>query len=271
MVKMKIDFKLICLVFLLIMTSCSAKREPGNTAPSWKLAWADEFDGSSIDPNAWGFELGSLYGGWGNNELEYYTSRTCNANVEGGNLVIQAIAESYSGYNYTSARMITKGKMSRQYGKIEARMKLPYGQGIWPAFWMMGDNFTWPACGEIDIMEMIGGGSGRDNRTFGTGHWDDGGHQMSGGNITPVVWPGKLSNDYHVYGIEWNAGSIKWFVDGTQFFELGITPAAMSELHQPHFLLLNLAVGGNWPGIPDGTTVFPQVMYVDYVRWYEWK
>lgn len=275
---MKLNSKVLILVLIIVAVgACRTKRAPGTipagptATPSWQLAWADEFDGAAVDTNTWGYEIGSLYGGWGNNELEYYTSRTCNAFVSGGELVIQAIAESYSGFNYTSARMITKGKMSRQYGKVEARMKLPYGQGIWPAFWMMGDNYSWPACGEIDVMEMIGGGDMRDNRSYGTGHWDDGGHQFLGGNTTPVVWPAKLSDGYHVYGIEWNASSIKWFVDGSQFYELDITPAARSEFHQPYFLLLNLAVGGNWPGVPDGTTVFPQLMYVDYVRWYEWK
>jgi beta-glucanase (GH16 family) len=266
----KISALIIAALMTLAITSCT-KRTIMDSAPSWKLSMADEFNGAAIDTGTWGYETGSLYGGWGNNELEYYTSRTINAYTENGSLVIQALAESYSGYNYTSARMITKGKMSRQYGKVEARMKLPYGQGIWPAFWMMGDNYTWPACGEIDIMEMIGGGAGRDNVCYGTGHWDDGGHQSSGGSITPVVWPAKLSDDYHVYGIEWDAASIKWYVDGTLYHTLDTTPAAMSEFRQPFFLLLNVAVGGNWPGSPDGSTVFPQKMYVDWVRWYEWK
>lgn len=258
-------------VIALAAGACSVRRLPVDTVKSWQLAMSDEFEGSAVDTAVWGYDLGSLYSGWGNNELEYYTSRTCNAFVSNGNLVIQAIRESYSGYEYTSARMLTKGKMSRQCGKVEARMKLPYGQGIWPAFWMMGDTGNWPACGEIDVMEMIGGGDGRDNKSYGTGHWDDGGHQMLGGNTTPVAWPAKLSDDYHVYGIEWDAANIKWFVDGALFYTLDITPAVRSEFHQPFYLILNLAVGGNWPGVPDGTTVFPQVMYVDWVRWYEWK
>jgi beta-glucanase (GH16 family) len=254
-----------------VFAACVPKRVPGAIDASWKLAWADEFDGPDIDTNNWGYDLGNLYGGWGNSELEYYTSRTCNAFITDGNLVIQAIKESYSGYEYTSSRMITKGKMSRKYGKVEARMKLPYGQGIWPAFWMMGDTGNWPACGEIDVMEMIGGGDARDNKSYGTGHWDDGGHQMSGGSIMPVAWPAKLSDEYHIFTIEWDASSIKWFVDGVQFHTMDTTPAVRSEFNQPYYILLNLAVGGTWPGIPDGTTVFPQVMYVDYVRWYEWK
>jgi len=269
MSKMK---KVFFTVFLAaFIAACAAKREPGAPAASWKLAWQDEFDSSSIDTGTWGFELGSLYGGWGNNELEYYTSRTNNARIENGNLVIEAHAEQYGGLNYTSARMITKGKMSRKYGKIEARMKLPYGQGIWPAFWMMGDTGQWPACGEIDIMEMIGGGPGRDNKSYGTGHWDDGGHQSLGGSVVPVVWPEKLADDYHIYGIEWDSKEIKWSVDGVHFFTLDITPSVRSEFHQPYFLLLNVAVGGNWPGSPDATTVFPQRMYVDWVRWYSWE
>jgi len=262
------------LAMLLLIAAACAKRHPVvniNEDPSWKLAWSDEFSGPAIDTNIWNYEIGSQYGGWGNNELEYYTSRPENAYIENGNLVIQAIKESYSGYEYTSARMITKGKMSRQYGKIEASIKLPYGQGIWPAFWMMGDSYSWPACGEIDIMEMTGGGDGRDNKCYGTGHWDDGGHQQSGGSITPVAWPVKLADTYHLFAVEWNASSIKWSVDGTSYFTLDITPSVRSEFHQPYFLLLNLAVGGNWPGVPDGTTVFPQKMYVDWVRWYVWE
>jgi len=134
----------------------------------YKLIWSDEFDSTSLDPSIWSFETGNN-GGWGNNELEYYTNRTQNCNVQNGMLNFTAVKESYSGYNYTSARILTQNKFSVKYGKIEARIKLPYGQGIWPAFWMLGDDInqvSWPGCGEIDIMELIGG-QGRDNTVYG--------------------------------------------------------------------------------------------------------
>ena len=236
--------------------------------PSCPLLWSDEFDGAAVDTSKWVFETGA--GGWGNNELEYYTGRTENARVESGSLVIEARAESYGGSNYTSARMKTQGRYSNKYGRIEARMKLPYGQGIWPAFWMLGDSIStvgWPACGEIDIMEMIGGGENRDDTTYGTAHWDSGGHAMYGGS-TELPDPRVFAEEYHIFGIEWDATQIRWFLDGVQFHVIDITPADLSELQENAFILLNLAVGGNWPGVPDGTTVFPQKMYVDYVRWY---
>ncbi|MCX8093454.1 MAG: glycoside hydrolase family 16 protein [Candidatus Goldbacteria bacterium] len=237
---------------------------------TWVLIWQDEFNGTDINSSNWSFDIGSLYGGWGNNELQYYTSRTINAYIENGNLIIQALAENYNGYNYTSARIKSINKIYFKYGKIEARIKLPYGQGIWPAFWMMGKTGTWPACGEIDIMEMIGGGIDRDNKCYGTVHWDDNGHKQAGGSIS-LNWPEIFANDYHVFGVEWNEEKIKWFLDGIKYYEIDITPPTMKELHQEFYILLNVAVGGNWPGAPDMTTSFPQKMYVDWVRWYKWQ
>ncbi len=224
--------------------------------------WNDEFDKPDINPNNWVFDIGSLYGGWGNNELEYYTSRTVNAYIENGNLIIQALAENYNGYNYTSARMKSINKVYYKYGKIEASIKLPYGQGIWPAFWMMGQTGTWPACGEIDIMEIIGGGAGRDNKCYGTVHWDNGGHQQAGGS-TSLTWPEIFAGNYHIFGIEWNQEKIMWFLDGIKYYETDITTVPITELHQEFYILLNVAVGGNWPGFPDVTTVFLQKIYVD--------
>jgi len=263
----------ICAATLLFL-SCSKRRGPSATeAPekSWVLVWADEFEGTEINMDNWVYDLGSLWNGWGNNELQYYTSRTVNAYIEDGSLVIQALEEdTYPGFDYTSARMKTQGKVFFKYGKVEARIKLPYGQGIWPAFWSMGVSGNWPACGEIDIMEMIGGGSNRDNRYHGTVHWDDSGHKMSGSYGT-IPWPAKLADNYHIYGIEWDQSEIRWYFDGEQYFSAAITSAVQSELHQEFFLLLNVAVGGDWPGSPDATTVFPQRMHVDWVRWYQWK
>ncbi|MCX7876698.1 MAG: family 16 glycosylhydrolase [Melioribacteraceae bacterium] len=231
---------------------------------SWKLIWSDEFDGPTINSSFWTFEIGTGTNGWGNNELQYYTSRTENAKIENGMLVITAHQEPYSGRNYTSARMKTQGKKSFKYGKIEAKMKLPVGKGSWPAFWMLGDNITfvgWPKCGEIDIMEHVN----NDPAVYGTIHYDNNGHVSRGGNKNVDV------TDFHLYSIEWDANTIKWFVDGVQYYSVFIVNGINSteEFHNPFFIILNLAIGGNWPGSPDGTMQFPIYMYVDYVRVYE--
>jgi len=236
------------------------------SAQTWQLVWADEFDGASINAANWTRETGG--NGWGNNELQYYTNRSVNSYIESGSLVIKAQSENYSGNNYTSARLKTQGKKFFKYGKIEARMKLPYGQGIWPAFWTLGENINsvgWPACGEIDIMEFLGH---QTNKVYGTGHWGEGGqHQQSGGSYTLPT--GNFPNDYHLFTIIWDNYFIKWYVDNSLYYTLSITPAYLSEFHENQFIILNLAVGGNWPGYPDPTTVFPQYMYVDYVRVYK--
>ncbi|MDF1612819.1 family 16 glycosylhydrolase [Stygiobacter electus] len=233
-------------------------------AQNWKLVWSDEFNGTSINPSYWTFETGTGTNGWGNNELQYYTNRTENAKIENGMLVITARQESYAGRNFTSARMKTQGKKSFKYGKIEARMKLPVGKGSWPAFWMLGDNITfvgWPKCGEIDIMEHINS----DPSVYGTIHYDDNGHVSKGGNTSTDV------TQFHVYSIEWDSNTIKWFVDGRQYYFVYIVNGVNSteEFHNPFFIILNLAIGGNWPGNPDGSMQFPISMYVDYVRVYE--
>jgi GH18 family chitinase/beta-glucanase (GH16 family) len=257
-------------------TTNTSTPTPANTstvtpiATCWNLVWSDEFNGPSIDAANWNYETGCS--GWGNNELENYTNAAANSYIQGGNLVISAINTGGGSCGYTSARMTTKGKVHFTYGRIEARIQCPYSQGLWPAFWMLGsdiDTVPWPGCGEIDILEMIGGGTGRDNVCYGTAHWDNGGHQQSGGN-TSVVWPARLSDAYHVYAIEWDAVSIKWFFDGVQYYSLNTTAAGMEEFQaKDFFIILNVAVGGTWPGNPDGTSVFPQVMNVDYVRWYQ--
>jgi beta-glucanase (GH16 family) len=239
---------------------------------SWKLVWADEFDqidGSPPDSTKWAYDSGA--GGWGNNELEYYTARTNNARVEGGQLVIEARREKYSGSSYTSARLKTQEKVSWTYGRIEARVKLPHGQGIWPAFWTLGTNITsagWPGCGEIDIMENIGR---EPALVHGTAHGP--GYSGGGGIGVSYSLPGgvRIADDFHVYAVEWTTNQIKWFVDGLQYFS--VTPSSLPSgktwvFDRPQFLLLNLAVGGNWPGNPDSTTTFPQRMLVDYVRVY---
>ena len=240
----------------------------------WNMVWHDEFDGPSINTSYWNFETGC--GGWGNNELENYLNNDIStAYIENGALVLQANNLNTGGgaCGYTSARMTTSNKVHYTYGRIEARIKTPYGKGIWPAFWMLGQNISsgtnWPACGEIDIMEMVGGGSGFDNVQHGTAHWDNSGH-ASYGLTTAVGWPAKLSDDWHIYAVEWDATQIRWYFDTNNYCTLNTNGASMEEfVGRDFFILLNVAVGGQWPGSPDGSTVFPQKMYVDYVRWYQ--
>lgn len=236
-----------------------------SAAPNWKLVWSDEFDGTALNRSNWTPEIGTGSGGWGNNELQYYTDRSQNLQVTGGNLVITARKESYGGMNYTSARIKTQNLKSFTSGKIEARIKLPSGQGLWPAFWMLGSNIStvgWPYSGETDIMERV------NNNPFvnGTVHWDAGGHAEYGrvsGNLD--------FSQYHVYSVEWDSKYIRWFVDGQQFNEFYIENGTgnTEEFQRPFFLLLNLAVGGNWPGAPNDSTPFPAQMLVDYVRVYQ--
>ncbi len=231
---------------------------------SYKLIWSDEFDGTSLDQSKWVFETGNN-GGWGNNESEYYTNRTQNCSTGNGLLTITAAKESYSGYNYTSSRIKTQGKFSVKYGKIEAKIKLPYGQGIWPAYWMLGDNInqvSWPSCGEIDIMEMIGG-QGREKTVYGSAHW--------GGDISNSysLSSGIFSDNFHIFDITWDQKKIIWHVDGITYSTLDITPAALNAFQKSFFIIFNLAVGGAWPGFPDNTTIFPQIMQVDYLRVYQ--
>jgi len=233
------------------------------SAQNWQLVWADEFEGS-IGPD-WVFETGNGSGGWGNNELEYY--RRENATVQNGKLVITARRESFGGFNYTSTRMKTQGRKSWKYGKIEASIAMPAFSGSWPAFWMLGDNIGsgvgWPACGEIDIMEHVNTGSD----IHGTVHWSDNNNQYAsygGGTNTSVT-------GYHTYSIEWNPNYIRWFLDGVQYHVIDITNGVngTSEFHNNFFILLNFAIGGNWPGFNIDNNAFPANMYVDYVRVYQ--
>jgi beta-glucanase (GH16 family) len=234
------------------------------------LIWSDEFDYTGIpDPDNWNMETGG--DGWGNNELQYYTNTGNNAMVENGILTITAREENYMGNSYTSARITTQNKFDFKYGVIEARIKLPYGQGIWPAFWMLGANFSsvgWPSCGEIDIMEMVGGDDGGNNTVYSTLHWDNNGsHADYGQHYT--LSSGIFADDFHVFSIEWDEKSITAYVDDNKYFVIDIAPSGLSEFHNDFFIILNVAVGGLWPGPPDATTVFPQTMEVDYVRVYQ--
>ena len=228
--------------------------------PNLSLVWADEFDGDMLNENDWSYETGN--NGWGNNELQNYLYGTNNATVSDGWLTIEA---KQSGTNYTSARIITKDKQSFQYGRIDIRARLPEGQGIWPALWMLGQNFStvgWPACGEIDIMELVGH---TPNKVHGTVHWENqGSHAEYGGNKS--LSSGIFADEFHVFTIKWNSQSITWFIDDVEFHVIDITSSELSEFHQEFFFIFNVAVGGNWPGNPDASTNFPQKMIVDYVR-----
>ncbi|MBU1097597.1 MAG: hypothetical protein CVV23_11590 [Ignavibacteriae bacterium HGW-Ignavibacteriae-2] len=235
---------------------------------NYELVWFENFSGSQLDLSSWTYEVNG--NGGGNNELQYYTDRSDNVFLEDGKLIIQAKKENYLNKQYTSARIITQNKKFYKYGRIEARIKLPFGKGMWPAFWMLGgniDNVGWPKCGEIDIMEMIGG-TGNDNRIYGTAHWDNNGSHASYGGSKSLS-SGKFADDFHLFAIEWTKNSIRWYLDGNQYHVIDITPAELQEFHQNYFIILNLAVGGNWPGSPDATTSFPQRMEVDYVSVYQ--
>jgi beta-glucanase (GH16 family) len=238
--------------------------------PSWgfsqtyELVWFENFDGDELDLSSWTYETG---GNWYNNELQHYTDREKNIRVENSKLIIEAHKENYGGNNYTSARIKTQGKKFFKYGRIEARIKMPFGQGMWPGFWMMGINepvVGWPACGEIDVVEMIGG-SNRERTIYGTAHWSHNGSHAEYGGMNSLA-SGLYSDDFHIYSIEWDEQFIKWFVDGNQYHEIDITPAQLSEFHQEFFFLLNVAVGGDWPGNPNAATEFPQKMEVDFIR-----
>ena len=232
--------------------------------PDMSIVWRDEFDNDRLDPAHWSDETGGH--GWGNNELQYY--QESNTEVRDGYAIITARKENKEGKNYTSSRIITKGKKEFKYGRVDIRALLPRGQGIWPALWMLGSNISivdWPACGEIDIMEMIGGRD-KDNVLHGTAHWEDAGnHTYKGGNT--ILKDGKIfADEFHVFSISWTPSSITWYLDGVQYYEMDINAQEMAEFHNGYYFIFNVAVGGNWPGNPDETTTFPQRMVVDYIR-----
>ncbi len=253
-----------------------AQNPPPQTQKTWTLVWSDEFsgaNGSAPDPAKWVIETGG--GGWGNNELESYTARPANVHQQDGNLVITALKENYTGSDgiareFTSARLKTAGKFSQAYGRFEARLKVPQGQGMWPAFWMLGDDIAtanWPNCGEIDIMENVGF---EPSMVHGSLH----GPGYSGANPltgTYTLAAGKFADDFHVFAVEWGPGVVRFYVDGTLYStktSSEVPAGGRWVFDHPFFVLLNVAVGGNWPGNPDLSTVFPQTMLVDYVRVY---
>jgi beta-glucanase (GH16 family) len=281
MKKIKIILSLFILSFI---TACGDDESPntpggssakipipttGFTSPNsyggMTLVWEDDFTGNSLNTSNWSFETGRGQNGWGNNELQFY--RRENTSLQDGNLIITAKKESFEGSEYTSSRLITLNKQQFRYGRIDIRAVMPRGQGLWPALWMLGSNFNtvgWPACGEIDIMEMIGG-QGRENTVHGTVHWENNGSRAQFGGEKKLT-AGTLADEFHVYSISWDATTIRWFIDDKQYHVIDTSPAELDEFRRQFFFIFNVAVGGDWPGSPDSSTTFPQHMIVDYVR-----
>jgi len=285
-------FLIFSMVFL-SMLSCTDKQKKDATAdpskeaesvakeniydpgPEWKLTWSDEFKEDSIDMGNWNFQV--VEAGRFNEEWQRYTNSSENAYVEDDCLVIRAIQESqeHGMDQYTSARLHTANKQSWRYGKIAARIKLPQGKGIWPAFWMLGANIDenggdtpWPQSGEIDILELYG--SKDDGVVEANLHYaDSSDSQAMMGAVPFKLEKGKFADAFHIFELEWDEKEVKWLVDGNEYASKSIESDEFSEFHKEFFILLNVAVGGTWAGRPDNTTTFPQHMYVDWVRVYQ--
>ena len=233
-------------------------------ADNYELVWSDEFNGNSLDTNTWNYEIGTGSWGWGNNEQQYYTDR--NIKVSNGTMKITAKREDYGRMKYTSSRITTKNKKNFKYGKIEARIKMPKFKGVWPAFWMLGanqDSVGWPKCGEIDIMEAIND----ENLVYGTLHWfnDPGNNNADSGSSVAVA----DRTEYHVYGVEWTADKLRWYVDGKVYRTMDVSNDSFSEVRKEYFVIFNMAIGGQWPGYNIDETAFPATMEVDWVRAYK--
>ncbi len=263
----------IAITGLAIAAGCGSSDDaavPIEVEDGWELVWNDEFDGDEIDLANWTYDIGGW--GWGNGEAQYYTDRSENARIEDGKLVIEARQEQFEDSYYTSARLKTQGLQEFRYGRIEARMQVPAGVGLWPAFWMLGSGFEegsdeeargWPFVGEIDVMEYIGR---EPDLVMGTIH---GPGYAGAGGLTTWHRPGEqIAEDFHTFAVEWDEGGIRWFYDGEQYAEQ--TPAVMSGrdwvFDHEFFLIVNLAVGGQLPGPPALDLEFPVRLLVDHVR-----
>lgn len=258
------------LLFAVILWGCERDNFQKLEKRNWQITWSDEFNGQAgqlPDASKWTFDLGTGQDGWGNSELQSYTNSPANISLDDqGNMVITAINE---GNRFTSARIKTQGLFAQQYGRFEARIKTPYGPGIWPAFWMLGENIEtepWPACGEIDIMELRGQ---EPHIIHGTIH----GPGYSGGNPVTGSYAlvnDRFDNDFHLFAIEWDKDRIDFFVDDYLYQRIERSNVPGEWVYdQPFFILINLAVGGNYVGFPTAQTPFPQKMYIDYVRVYQ--
>lgn len=271
------------LLFPVLACGCNVHGDPTPSPPpsaaTWKLSWSDEFngpDGSAPDSSKWTYDLGGK--GWGNKEIECYANRLQNAHIQGGNLVITAQKENFAcsdgvSSSYTSARLKSEGLFSQAYGRFEARIKIPAGQGMWPAFWMLGNDIAsigWPKSGEIDIMENIGREPGT---VHGSLHGPSTSTHRTSDATSIFTLPARqnLADDFHLYAVEWEPGVVRFYLDTNLYatFTQSQWPSSGTWVFDhPFFLLLNVAVGGTWPGSPNSTTHFPQQMLVDYVRVY---
>ena len=277
-----IFFLVYCVCTLFIVSSCSSDDEVvtpvdpvvDETPEGYALVWADEFNGDAINFEYWNHELGdgTAYGlpaGWGNNELQLYTDQATHSGIDKTDdvsaLRITAVEESAGAYR--SAKLTSQNKISVRFGRVDVKAKMPSGQGIWPAIWMLGDNIdeiSWPGCGEIDIVEVLGQ---EPDRMYSTVHFTNSDNSLESIQGESNNF-GDLSSDYHVYTVEWTPEQIRFLLDGTMINELAVEDD-MKEFLRSFYIILNVAVGGYWPGDPDNTTVFPQQMLVDYVRVYE--
>jgi len=233
-----------------------------------ELLWSDEFSGSSLNESFWTYEIGNGDWGWGNNELEFY--RRENTTLVDGHLVIEAREEFINGFEYTSSRLITRDKFEFTFGRVDIRAVVPEGQGIWPALWMLGENISqvgWPRCGEIDIMELVGH---EPSKIHGTVHYPNpNGDRLMDTSSTSLSGGQKFSDEFHVFSIIWSEDRIEFYLDDTRYHT--VTKSSLGSqnpypFNDPFFFIFNVAVGGNWPGSPDASTVFPQHMIVDYIR-----
>ena len=263
----------VVITLLFSIVSCNPDTAQNVEKRNWELTWSDEFDGAAgvlPDATKWTYDIGN--GGWGNQELQYYTNRPENVSLDGnGNLVITAKSESFGGSSFTSARIKTKGLFEQAYGRFEARLKTPYGPGIWPAFWMLGANnqtVAWPQCGEIDIMELKGH---QPSILHGTLH----GPGYSGGNAitdTYSLLNDRFDSGYHIFAVEWDTEKIDFYVDGYLYQKISkstVNTKGEWVYDHPFFMILNIAVGGTFAGFPTSETPFPQKMTIDYVRAYK--
>ena len=258
------------LASLLAAFAVQRTRDANAPEPTWTRAWSDEFEGAAgtrPDPGRWSYDLGAS--GWGNAELQEYTDAPSNAALDGrGNLAIVARND---GGRYTSARLKTQDRYTQRYGRIEARIRIPEGQGIWPAFWMLGEDFGeigWPTSGEIDIMENVGFEPSVVHASI-HGPGFSGGNSLTAARSLPE---GAWHDAFHVFAAEWSPRSIAFSVDGAEYARFGpgnVPAGGRWVFDHPFFVLINVAVGGHWPGSPDGSTRFPQTMLVDYVRFYQ--
>lgn len=271
-------YVILFLILLIVSQSsdCTSSDEPyTNEGDAWECIWSDECDGannSSPDSSKWGYEIGYIR----NNELQYYTDRTDNVRYNGeGQLIIETKREKYDNYDYTSGSITTKGKFSFKYGKIVIVAKLPSGKGIWPAFWMLGDKGKWPGNGEIDIMELCGGGKGFDNVIHMTVHYSSW-YWWHEKDMTKYELPiGNFCDDYHTFEVEWNSKNILWRIDGELKKVFDITSDDKSEFRQAHYIKINNSIGGSWPTNvnkkPDESTPLPQYLIIQSIKVYQLK